>query len=245
MDLAPRTTYIRSKSVFYHAIDANEVLMGNSFLSILVLAGIAVFLFLRLRNVLGTREGFEQPRVEPLQSDAEPKHNFEVIEGGVDHDILDNVEAGSKAADNLAELKKVEPSFSVTEFLSGAHSAYEMILMAFENGDLSEVSDFISDDVEEAFQSVIDNRAQAGLTVEAKFIGLHEVKIVDVAFDEINNEEEIKVRFVSELTSVARDANDAIVEGDPNKIKRQKDVWTFARALKSNDPNWQLVATGA
>ena len=120
-----------------------------------------------------------------------------------------------------------------------------MILMAFENGDLSTVSDFISDDVEEAFQQVIDSRADAGLTVEAQFIGLHEVQIIDVDLDEAANEEEIKLRFVSEITSVARDADDTIVEGDPNKIKRQKDIWTFAREMGSNDPNWQLVATGA
>ncbi|MFT7045103.1 MAG: putative lipid-binding transport protein (Tim44 family) [Celeribacter sp.] len=219
--------------------------MGSSLVSLLVLAGIAIFLVLRLRNILGTRDGFEQPRVDPIAEAENPKRQFEVIEGGVDNDIIDNVPAGSRAADNLATLKRNEPDFTVAEFLTGASAAYEMILMAFENGDLSTVSDFISDDVEEAFQQVIDSRADAGLTVEAQFIGLHEVQIIDVDLDEAANEEEIKLRFVSEITSVARDADDTIVEGDPNKIKRQKDIWTFAREMGSNDPNWQLVATGA
>lgn len=219
--------------------------MGSSLVSLLVLAGIAIFLVLRLRNILGTRDGFEQPRVDPIAANQNPKRQFEVIEGGVDHDIIDNVPEGSRAADNLAALKRNEPDFTVSEFLTGASSAYEMILMAFENGDLSGVSDFISDDVEEAFLSVIDSRADAGLTVEAQFIGLHEVQIIDVDLDEGAKEEEIKLRFVSEITSVARDESDEIVEGDPNKIKRQKDIWTFAREMGSNDPNWQLVATGA
>jgi predicted lipid-binding transport protein (Tim44 family) len=219
--------------------------MGSSLVSLLVLAGIAVFLVLRLRNILGTRDGFEQPRVDPLAQNENPKRQFEVIEGGVDHDIVDNLPAGSRAADNLAELKRTEPNFTVSEFLEGASSAYEMILMAFENGDLSTVSDFISDDVEEAFQSVIDSRKAAGLYVEAQFIGLHESQIIDVEIDAASNEEEIKVRFVSEITSVARDAADKIVEGDPNKIKRQKDTWVFAREIGSDNPNWQLVATGA
>jgi len=35
-----------------------------------------------------------------------------------------------------------------------------------------------------------------------------------------------------------------VVEGNPNEIKRQRDVWTFARIMGSDDPNWQLVATG-
>ncbi|MEM5477934.1 Tim44/TimA family putative adaptor protein [Pacificibacter sp. AS14] len=219
--------------------------MGSSLVSLLVLAGIAIFLVLRLRNILGTRDGFEQPRVDPIAETQTPKRQFEVIEGGVDHDIIDNVPEGSRAANNLLVLKRNEPDFTVTEFLTGASAAYEMILMAFENGDLSAVSDFISDDVEEAFQSVIDNRKEAGLTVEAQFIGLHESQIIDVDLDEAAREEEIKLRFVSEVTSVARDAAGEIVEGDPNKVKRQKDIWTFAREMGSNDPNWQLVATGA
>ena len=41
-----------------------------------------------------------------------------------------------------------------------------------------------------------------------------------------------------------RQAGGDIVEGDPNAIKRQRDVWTFARSMGSNDPNWVLVATG-
>lgn len=219
--------------------------MGSSLVSVLVLAGIAIFLILRLRNVLGTREGFEKPRVDPLNTQADQKAKFEVIEGGVDHDIVDNVPEGSDAAIALAELKRTEPDFSVIDFLNGASAAYEMILMGFENGDLSEVSDFISDDVEEAFQSVIDSRKVAGLTVEAQFNGLRETQIVAVELDHDAQEEEIKVRFVSEITSVARDTEGAIVEGDPNRPKHQKDIWTFARPMGSNDPNWQLVATGA
>jgi predicted lipid-binding transport protein (Tim44 family) len=35
-----------------------------------------------------------------------------------------------------------------------------------------------------------------------------------------------------------------VIEGDDKHIKRQKDVWTFARSMASGDPNWQLVATG-
>lgn len=225
-----------------------EVSMSQSVLSLLVLAGIAIFLIVRLRNVLGTRDGFEKPRVDPMSADdaeTTARRSFEVIEGGVDHDISDNVSGNTRASENLAQLKKLEPSFTVTEFLSGARAAYEMILMAFENGDLSEVKAFISDDVAEAFQSVIDGRKDAGFNVEAQFVGLHEAQIIDVDFDHEANEEEIKVRFVAELTVVVRDASGAIVEGDPNHVKRQKDIWTFARELGSSDPNWQLVATGA
>jgi predicted lipid-binding transport protein (Tim44 family) len=35
-----------------------------------------------------------------------------------------------------------------------------------------------------------------------------------------------------------------VIEGDPKAVKTQRDVWTFARNMGSDDPNWQLVATG-
>jgi predicted lipid-binding transport protein (Tim44 family) len=65
------------------------------------------------------------------------------------------------------------------------------------------------------------------------------------AFDKATREGEITIKFVGELTSVVRKAESGeVVEGDPNEIKRQKDVWTFARDMSSDSPNWKLVATG-
>jgi predicted lipid-binding transport protein (Tim44 family) len=51
------------------------------------------------------------------------------------------------------------------------------------------------------------------------------------------------MRFVGELTSVVRNREGEIVEGDAKAIKRQKDTWVFARSMGGDDPNWQLVAT--
>ncbi len=221
--------------------------MSQSLLSILVLAAIAIFLILRLRSVLGTREGFEKPRadVASAQSQSNVRRDFEVIEGGVDHDIVDNVEAGTRAADELAAIKRIDPSFSVAEFLSGARGAYEMILMAFEHDDLESIKPFLSEDVYEAFNDVVEDRQSKGLTIDSQFLGVREIQIIDADLDRATEEAEIKLRFVGETTSVVRNAEGEIVEGDPQAAKRQKDIWTFARDLTSEDPNWQLVATGA
>ena len=219
--------------------------MSSAVIQLLVLAGIAVFLILRLRSVLGTREGFEKP---PVQSGTDRRRvdrpEFEVIEGGPDHDIVDHVPDGSESAKALAAMKLAEPSFSVGDFLDGARGAYEMILMAFEKGDLSEVRGFLADDVAEAFQQVIDTRADQGLTVEASFVGLREIDLSEATFDRETREAELTVRYVGELTSVVKDSEGRIVEGDPNAIRRQKDVWTFARTMGEEDPNWILVVTG-
>lgn len=216
--------------------------MNSPIIQLLVLAAIAVFLIMRLRGVLGTREGFEKPQVAQRSERKGPA--LEVIEGGPDLDITDHAEEGSDTAAALAEMKKADNTFHVGEFLGGAKGAYEMILMAFEKGDLSEVVPFISEEVYEAFQSVIDDREKQGLTVDATFVGLSELNLAEAAFDHDSKEAEMTVRFKSELAYVVRDNAGDIIEGDPNGIKRQKDVWTFAREMGTDDPNWRLVATG-
>ena len=220
-------------------------MQGNAMIQLLVLAGIALFLIIKLKNVLGTREGFEKPPVampDSLPRNSRPQ--LEVIEGGPDRDITDHVEEGSDAAKALAAMKKADPSFSVSEFLQGARGAYEMILMAFERGQLDSIVPFLSEDVFEAFSEVVDAREAKGLTVEANFIGVREISLVGAEFDESTRVGEVTVKYVSELNSTVRDRAGDIVEGGKNEVKRQKDIWTFARTMGSNDPNWKLVATG-
>lgn len=216
----------------------------DKLLQLLVLAGIAVFLILKLRSVLGTRDGFEKPPV-PLE-DARPqtRRTLEVIEGGVDRDITDHAPEGSATAKALAAMKKAEPSFQVGPFLQGARGAYEMILMAFEKGELDRIRPFLSDDVEASFAEVIGAREAEGLSIEANFVGLKEMALQEATFDTTSGFGEITVRFVGELTSAVRNKAGEVVEGDPKTVKRQRDVWTFARKMGAADPNWQLVATG-
>jgi predicted lipid-binding transport protein (Tim44 family) len=219
--------------------------MSNAVIQLLVLAGIAIFLILRLKNVLGTREGFEKPVLPaPSRSSHGQKSKFEVIEGGPDHDIVDHVPDGSDAAKALAAMKQADPSFSVSEFLQGARGAYEMILMAFEKGDLESIKPFLSPEVFDSFAEVVAERTERGLTVTAEFAGIRELTLQSAEFDKTTREGEVTVRFASELISAARDSAGQVVEGNPKELRRQRDVWTFSRIMGSNDPNWQLVATG-
>jgi predicted lipid-binding transport protein (Tim44 family) len=87
-------------------------------------------------------------------------------------------------------------------------------------------------------------RDAQGLTVEAQFVGIREMTLADASFDDDTGIGEVTVRFIGEMTSVVRDKAGEIVEGSETQIKRQKDAWTFARKMGSDDPNWQLVATG-
>lgn len=218
--------------------------MSSTYLQLLVLAAVAIFLILKLRAVLGTRDGFEKPPVPLDEVRPKARRDFDVIEGGPDRDITDHAPDGSPAAKALAAMKQAEPSFSVNNFLQGARGAYEMILTAFEKGDLDKIRAFLSPDVAQSFATAIAARESEGLTVEANFVGLKEMALQDASFDVASRMGEVTVRFVGELTSVVRNKAGEVVEGSSSEIKRQRDVWTFARRMGSDDPNWQLVATG-
>jgi predicted lipid-binding transport protein (Tim44 family) len=223
--------------------NAYEVTMNSPLLQLLVLAGIAIFLVLRLRSVLGSREGFERPAQPATTAERPARREFEVIEGGPDHDITDHVDEGSDSATALAAMKRVEPSFSVSEFLSGARGAYEMILMGFERGEVEQLQPFLADDVYQTFSDVVAQREEQGLTIEAEFIGVRELSLIEASYDESSGFAEITVKYVGELTSVVKDADGEVIEGSATAVKRQKDVWTYARTMGSDNPNWQLVAT--
>lgn len=218
--------------------------MNSPLIQLIVLAGIAVFLILRLKSVLGTREGFEKPP-EPRKASNTNRPELEVIEGGPDRDITDYVAEDSPQAKALAMMKKVEPGFSVAEFVQGSRGAYEMIVMGFERGELDELQPFLAEDVFEAFVEVVSVREDKGLSIEAEFIGVRETKVANVEFSEDTRDAEITMRFVGEMTSVVRDGEGNIVEGSPTEVKRQRDTWVFARKMGSSDPNWTLVATDA
>jgi predicted lipid-binding transport protein (Tim44 family) len=216
----------------------------NSVIQLLVLAGVALFLIVKLRSVLGTRDGFEKP---PLPVDSvrpAVRRDFEVIEGGPDRDITDLVADGSPAAKALSAMKAAEPGFSVGTFLQGARGAYEMILMAFDKGEMDRIKPFLAPDVYDTFSEAVAQRENQGLRIESTFIGLRELVLHDATFDPVTKSADISVRFLGEITSLVRNKAGEVVEGSPTEIKKQRDVWTFSRRMGVDDPNWHLSATG-
>lgn len=216
--------------------------MNGSIIQILILAGIALFLIFRLRDVLGTRDGFE-PELKVSNKNDDPV-DVEAAQIFTDENIADyNIDPESAEAKVLLSLKKIDPEFQIGDFLEGAKAAYEMILMAFEEGRLNDIDGLVDDDIMQSFADVVAQREDRGLKVEAKFIGLNSIKIVTANFDEQAKRAEISVHFAVTLISVVRDENNNIVEGNPKDAKNQTDIWTFAREIGSTDVNWVLIAT--
>ena len=214
---------------------------------ILILAAIAAFLFWRLSIVLGIRSGFEKTADIKVHDVSKKNQSQSKVEMTVDldeDDIADYVELSSDAGQSLKKIKEVESSFSVSQFVSGAKKAYEIILMAYEKGDLEVLETHLENDVYKDFESVVTDRANEGYIVEASFIGVREIRIKNVHLDMEKKFAEITVFFKCELTSTVRDKENNIIEGSSSEIRKHSDLWTFGRRLGSEDPSWKLIATG-
>ena len=217
---------------------------------IIVLAAVAFFLFWRLRSVLGSRQGFEKLNKNVNEKTKSSKINansddkiIDLKSTNIDEEIADYVDEKSEQFKTLSELKKLEEGWQVSHFVSGAKLAYEEILMAFENGDLNKIKKLTSKDVYTAFKEVIDDRNQKGLQVEAIFGGVRDIRIKDVKLNKKNLEANITMVFQCDITYSIKDKNNKIIEGGPDKVKKQKDVWTFTRTMNSDIPNWFLTKT--
>lgn len=217
---------------------------------VLILAAVAAFLFWRLSIVLGIRTGFEtsfdiKPSDVGKKTDADlNKKDIKSASEG-DDDISDYVELDSEPGLQFRNIKKQEESFLVQDFVSGAKNAYELILMAYENGDLTILEDYLSSDVFKDFEATLNDRVSKGYKVEASFIGFREIRIRSVVFNPETLDAEITVFFKCELSSVVMNNEGEVVEGNNSKVKTHTDVWTFGRLVGNDDPTWKLIATGA
>ena len=214
-------------------------------LQIFILAAVALFLFWRLKSVLGSREGFEKTlkEIQTQTGTVGEAPNVSSHDDDLDNDISDYVEEESEHAKTLKAIKNKNADFTVESFVSGAKKAYEIILMSFENSDMKTLKSLLNKDVYESFRKVVEDREKKKLSVEAKFIGMRDIRITSVYFDEKRNIAEITVTFKSELSTVVKDETGKIVEGDPNKIRKQKDIWTFTKKLTDKKPIWFLKST--
>ena len=226
---------------------------------------LAVVIFIRLRNVLGRRTGNERPPFDPYTARDQkrpgaPKSNEPVVAlprgrpaplPEASGQSVEDIEArlGSHApkdsplARSLTQLMRGDPSFDPGQFLDGAKTAYEMIVMSFAEGDEETLRNLLSTEVFEGFEGAIRERESRGEKAESNLVGINKADIIEA--DVKNRTAYVTVKFVSELISVTRDSDGEVVEGDPKKVREVTDIWTFAREIASRNPNWKLVATEA
>ncbi len=190
------------------------------YLDIILLAMIAGFIILRLRNILGRKTGHQD---KVYSSFAEKKF-------GQFKDL-----GKEKVKKSATEFGKDEKK----QFLKGAEIAYETILTSFAKGDKQSLKSLLTEKMQANFTSAIEDRNSKKIKSELTFIGIKSSAIEK--FDKTAEALFFTVKFVSEIISVKKDKDNKIIEGDPNKIKTVIDHWKFTRKVSSLSPNWYLA----
>jgi predicted lipid-binding transport protein (Tim44 family) len=152
-------------------------------------------------------------------------------------------ESGSAVAAGLDAIVREDPAFDIKHFIAGGRAAYEMIVLAYAEGDRRTLKNLLAREVYDGFEAAIREREGRGETVETRFVSIDKSDIT--AVDVRGRTAQVTIRFVSQLVSATRDKSGNVIEGSPDKVTDVTDVWTFARDLSSRDPNWKLVATEA
>tara|TARA_B100000029_G_scaffold450013_1_gene473693 strand:+ start:2063 stop:2686 length:624 start_codon:yes stop_codon:yes gene_type:complete len=196
--------------------------MSNNFgyLDIILLAMIAGFIILRLRNILGRKTGHQ----DKVYSEFSGK-KFEQFKNPAE-----------------TKVKKSPTEFDVNEkkqFLKGAEIAYETILTSFSKGDKESLKSLLTEKMQANFSSAIEDRKSKKIKSELTFVGIKSSAIQK--FEKTAEALFFTVKFVSEIISVKKNQDNKIVEGDPNKIQTVIDHWKFTRKISSVNPNWYLA----
>ena len=214
------------------------------FLDIVLLAMAAGFLLFRLYTVLGRRTGNERQHddLSRVPDRAPPKDEVTQAATGA-RKAAGELPASGPVARALLEIKLADRSFDSAVFLAGARSAYEMIVTAFARGEREVLRPLLSDEVFATFESAIKTREEKKQRVEFKFIGIHSARISGAEL--VARNAEVTVTFDSEFTMATFDEAGGLVDGDAKGPHTVTDIWTFARNVRSKDPNWALVATAS
>lgn len=217
---------------------------GGFPIDLILFAMVAAFLVLRLRSVLGKRQGYERPPQVPGIPEARSARVESVTEDIVPPPRADGARrvlpaSSSPAGQGLSRIAAADPSFDPQGFLDGAEGAFRMIVAAFAQGDRQTLRSLLSDDTYAGFEQAVTARENAGETQRTEIRAMQELAIESAALT--GNTAEVTVRFVSDQVNITT-RNQEIVAG-ADAVTEVVDIWTFQRDVSQKDPTWKLTAT--
>ncbi|MDC0456584.1 Tim44/TimA family putative adaptor protein [Alphaproteobacteria bacterium] len=207
---------------------------GLPYLDILIFGVIAVFLILRLKNILGSKTGYDSSNIKKENKE---KNFSNIIPLKSDKN---NVNYDQKNKD-LDKVKEIDETFNVDDFLSGSRTFFKMVLGSFTSGDLNTVKNFIKPSVLESFKNAIDDRNKDNetLIIDLKSIEKNEILSYKITKTVVK----ITVIFESKQIIALMDKNNELIDGNMDKEIVVKDEWIFERKINYKNPNWSLVQT--
>jgi predicted lipid-binding transport protein (Tim44 family) len=194
--------------------------MSNTFgfIDIILLAMIAGFILLRLRNILGRKTGHDGKVSSIFDEKKFEEYKAQLSAKAIVKDTLEKDEE--------------------KQFLKGAEMAYETIITSFAKGNKDELKKLLTKEIYTTFDQAIDQRNKDKIISELTFIGVKESKLEK--FEKIKNDLFATVKIICEIISVKKKGEE-IIEGNPDIIKTVTDHWKFTKSATSKNPNWFLA----
>ncbi len=226
-------------------------------LDILIFAAIAAFLIYRLNSVLGTRNGNERQRPNPLTPAADPARvnpleapntvrpaaaPMPVMTPAAMELVIDaEANRDGRVEQGLADIRSEDSYFDLNTFMQGARYAFELIVTAYARGDLAAIQPLVSPKLYNDFAAGVRAREAAGHTAELTLHRVQHAKVIEAHMG--GAMAYATVDFQVEESTVTRDKSGQIVDGNPDSVFTIRDIWTFTRDTRTSDPNWILIET--
>lgn len=212
--------------------------LGSFPIALVIFAGVAIFLILRLRSVLGKRVGYE--RQAPPPNAAAGAGKGPVIEGQAQpvssHTVPD---PQSPLGARLMQIVQRTSDFDPPKFLEQAESAFRAIVTAFAAGDRATLKSLLTPHVYETFESAIASREAANEQHRTEIKSVISANIEEAEL--VGDHAAIIVRFVSDQVNLTLDSSGTPSVGT-EAVVELTDLWTFERNLKDPAPGWRLAA---
>jgi predicted lipid-binding transport protein (Tim44 family) len=224
---------------------------------LIVYALVAAGLVFWLRNILGTRNGEERQRENPLTKKPQLDPNPDNLNPYADEDRqisgedlvrkLAEDSSGKISIENknaeagLLDICRADREFDVNFFLNGSQDAFAIIVEAFAANDKDTLKDLLGSNVYNAFENAINEREKRNEKQETQIRAIRKAEAIEARMS--GRTAYITVRFTADETSVTKNSSGEVIDGHPDRPTAMRDVWTFSRDIKSRDPRWMVVET--
>ena len=222
-------------------------------MDLIILAAIAIFILLKLKNQIGIVDPQEQELLKKKLQEKMQKMQEEILQKEQKNQTKASAPKESAIKDQsilgLDDLsqKNLEKILSKTNmtldyFVDGSKSAFEMTLKAFSGNDASTLKSLLAPKILKGFEDSISHRQNLGQKLVTNLISIKNAQIKKI--DLIGNEASIKMTFISKQINYIIDQNsDKIIEGSREEIKELSDSWTYTKNLDDQNPNWIITST--
>ena len=145
----------------------------------------------------------------------------------------------SSINEKLNNIVKLDPNFTVENFVDGAKKAFEYILVKYSEDDIKSLKPLLATEIFKNFSDQIKQRQN-----KKQKLGITILKIDDPEIIDINIEKNklcfIKLEFKSQQVQITKDSKNIVIDGNDNLILNITELWTFSKELKNKNPNWVL-----